>query len=162
MDSKIYTDLRKQFTGYLAEKKLRKTGERYKILKHICSFPGHFDVTTLHENIINDDNYHISTATLYNTLELLIDADLVVKHHIGSQFIQYELRIYADTHQHLICTRCNDIREIKNQTLKVGLRELKVPRFTPDFYCLYIYGVCSKCTFRERQQKIKEREMQLK
>lgn len=157
MDSKIYTELRKQFTGYLVEKKLRKTEERYKILEHISSFPGHFDVTTLHEDI-DKENFRISTATLYNTLELLIDANIVVKHYIGSQFIQYELRLFADTHQHLICVKCNSIREIKNQTLKSDIKNLKISRFTPGFYNLYIYGVCSKCTFKERQKKIKEKE----
>ncbi len=87
-------------------------------------------------------------ATLYNTLDVLVDAGLVVRHQITVQSVQYELRIYADTHLHLVCTRCGAIRELRNSTLKADMRNLKVSRFTPEYYCLYIYGLCSKCKFK--------------
>lgn len=152
MDEKIYSDLCKKFTCYLEDKKHRKTEERNTIFRHICSFTGHFDVFTLHEQLENE-NFHVSKATLYNTLDILVEAALIVRHQINPQTVQYELRIFADTHQHLICTRCGHVREIRNQTLKADIKKLKVQRFIPEFYCLYIYGICSKCTFRLRQQK---------
>lgn len=89
-----------------------------------------------------------SKATLYNTLDVLVDAGLVVRHQITVQSVQYELRIYADTHLHLVCTRCGAIRELRNSALKADMRNLKVSRFTPEYYCLYIYGLCSKCKFK--------------
>lgn len=152
METKIYSELKKQFTGYLMDKKLRKTEERYTILKHICSIQGHFDIFTLHE-MLETENFHVSRATLYNTLDIFIEAGLIIRHQINPQSVQYELRLYADTHQHLICTQCGEVREIRNQTLKAEMKNLKVRRFTPEFFCLYIYGICSKCTFRLRQEK---------
>lgn len=152
MDSKTYTELKKKFTGYIIDKNLRKTEERYKIFEHICTFPGHFDINTLYEKL-ETENYHVSKATLYNTLDLLTEAGLVVKHQITPQSIQYELRILAETHQHLVCTKCGEFREIRSQTLKADLKKLKVRRFTPEYYSLYIFGICSKCTFRIRQEK---------
>ena len=65
---------------------------------------------------------------------MLVDAGLVVRHQITVQSVQYELRIYADTHLHLVCTRCGAIRELRNSTLKADMRNLKVSRFTPE-YC---------------------------
>lgn len=64
------------------------------------------------------DNFHVSKATLYNTLDVLVDAGLVVRHQITVQSVQYELRIYADTHLHLVCTRCGTMRELRNSALK--------------------------------------------
>ena len=90
-------------------------------------------------------------ATLYNTLDVLVDAGLVVRHQITVQSVQYELRIYADTHLHLVCTRCGTMRELRNSALKADMRNLKVSRFTPEYYCLYIYGLCSKCKFKQQR-----------
>ena len=111
MEAKVYTEIRALFTEYLTEKKLRKTEERYAIFKEICAFPGHFDVCMLSDRL-EQDNFHVSKATLYNTLDVLVDAGLVVRHQITVQSVQYELRIYADTHLHLVCTRCWAIREL--------------------------------------------------
>lgn len=97
MEAKVYTEIRALFTEYLTEKKLRKTEERYAIFKEICAFPGHFDVCMLSDRL-EQDNFHVSKATLYNTLDVLVDAGLVVRHQITVQSVQYELRIYADTH----------------------------------------------------------------
>ena len=94
MEAKVYTEIRALFTEYLTEKKLRKTEERYTIFKEICAFPGHFDVCMLSDRL-EQDNFHVSKATLYNTLDVLVDAGLVVRHQITVQSVQYELRIYA-------------------------------------------------------------------
>lgn len=140
------------FTEYLTEKRLRKTEERYAIFKQICAFPGHFDMCMLLDQL-EQGHFHVSKATLYNTLEVLVDAGLVVRHQLGTQAVQYELRIFADTHLHLVCTRCGTVRELRNGTLKADLKNLKVARFTPEYYCLYIYGLCSKCKFKLRKQE---------
>jgi len=94
MEAKVYTEIRALFTEYLTEKKLRKTEERYAIFKEICAFPGHFDVCMLSDRL-EQDNFHVSKATLYNTLDVLVDAGLVVRHQITVQSVQYELRIYC-------------------------------------------------------------------
>ena len=91
------------------------------------------------------------SVRLYNTLDVLVDAGLVVRHQITVQSVQYELRIYADTHLHLVCTRCGTMRELRNSALKADMRNLKVSRFTPEYYCLYIYGLCSKCKFKQQR-----------
>lgn len=144
--------MRRQFTGYLEGKKLRKTPERYTIFEHICAFSGHFDMDMLHTSL-EDDNFHVSKATLYNTIDVLMDAGILVRHQILTQTVQYELRFFAETHQHLICSKCGDVREIRNQLLKANMKNIKVTRFTPEFFCLYIYGICSKCKYKMQRAK---------
>ena len=72
------------FTRYLAEKKLRKTEERYAILECICSFPGHFDMRLLHQKL-EEMNFHVSRATVYNTVDVLVDSGLIVRHQLTAQ-----------------------------------------------------------------------------
>ncbi len=140
------------FTMYLAEKKLRKTEERSVILECICSFPGHFDMCMFHQKL-EGMNFHVSRATLYNTLDVLVDSGLIIRHQLMSQSMQYELRILAETHSHLICTKCGAIRELKDATLKKDVDNLKISRFSPEYHALYIYGVCSKCKYRLQRKK---------
>ncbi|MDR1200759.1 MAG: transcriptional repressor [Tannerellaceae bacterium] len=152
MDSKLYNEIQESFTNYLTEKKLRKTEERYAILEGVCAFTGHFDIVMLH-NKIKEARYYVSKSTVYNTLEVLLDAGIVVSHQTSSQSVQYELKKYAEMHSHLFCTKCGSIREIKNAHIKGFLNAIKVPRFTPDFYSLYIYGTCSKCKNKIQREK---------
>ena len=163
------------FTRYLAEKKLRKTEERYAILECICSFPGHFDMCLLHQKL-EEMNFHVSRATVYNTVDVLVDSGLIVRHQLTAQavqyelrmlaethafglsgvrptIVQYELRMLAETHLHLICMKCGAIRELKDATLKKDVGALKISRFTPEYHALYIYGLCSKCKYRLQRKK---------
>lgn len=154
MEGKKYMELRELFTTYLTEKKLRKTEERYTILECICRFPGHFDLCTLHQKL-EEVNFHVSKATLYNTLEVLVDGGMIVRHQLNTQSVQYELRVLADTHFHLICSKCGAIREVKDATIKKEMGGLKISRFTPEFHVLYIYGLCSKCKYKLQRKNTK-------
>jgi len=144
MDEKTYKEIQDSFTAYLTEKKLRKTEERYTILEKICSFSGHFDIVMLHQKL-DETRFHVSKATLYNTLDVLVDAGLIIRHQLNSKSVQYELRNIAETHLHLICMKCGNIRELKNTSYTNFAKTLKITRFTAEFYSLYIYGICSKC-----------------
>lgn len=154
MENKYYTELKGILTDYLATLKLRKTDERYAIFEQICLFPSHFDICMLHERL-NQTNFHISKATLYNTLEILLAADLIVRHQFTAKSIQYELKVIAETHSHLICSTCGAVREIRGSSLKKDIKNLKVNRFTPMFYTLYIYGICSKCKYKIKKNNNK-------
>ncbi|MDR0845728.1 MAG: transcriptional repressor [Tannerella sp.] len=135
------------FTEYLKEQGLRKTTERYTILEHICHIRGHFDVETLLQRL-ESDNFHVSRASVYNTIELLVNAHLVVRHQFYSQSVQYEQKHLAVTHYHVICNYCGAVKEVKNDLRMKDMMNYRIPKFTQEYHSLYIYGICSKCKFK--------------
>jgi Fur family ferric uptake transcriptional regulator len=154
--------VRAEFTDYLNRNNHRKTPERYAVLEHIYSTKGHFDMESLYK-AMSEDGFRVSRATLYNTIELLLDCGLVVKHQFGANVSQYE-RVYGnENHDHLICMSCGDVKEYKNENLFVPSQQKKLQRFKISYYSMYIYGICNKCLKskqkREQTYTLKEKEV---
>ena len=102
--------VRKLFTDYLQEKQLRKTPERFAILKEIYSIKGHFGIEMLY-NRMKDNKYRVSRATLYNTLDLLLDCGLVIKHQFGHNCSQYEKSYKFRQHDHFVDLETEEVLE---------------------------------------------------
>ena len=95
---------------------------------------------------MKNKNYRVSRATLYNSIELLLDCNLVIKHQFGKNIAQFERAYKAKKHDHLICTKCGDVLEFSDQRIheiKKTATELKNFKFS--HHSLYIYGICEKC-----------------
>ena len=147
--------VRQIFTEYLTANGHRKTPERYAILDTIYSIDGHFDIDMLYSRMMDQENFRVSRATLYNTIILLINARLVIKHQFGTSS-QYEKSYNRETHHHQICTQCGRVTEFQNEELQHAIENTKLSRFQLSHYSLYIYGVCSKCDTAEGGERVAE------
>ena len=152
MEENVKETVKQILTDYLQKNGHRKTPERYAILDTIYSIQGHFDIDTLYHFMEDEGNFRVSRATLYNTIILLMDANLVIRHQFGSSS-QYERAYKNGTHHHMICTECGIVTEFEDEKLKQAIVETKLKRFTTTHYSLYIYGMCSKCASAKRKKK---------
>ena len=147
------------FSEYLKNKKLRNTAERNAIVSMICQTKEPFSLEKIRQQL-EDINFHVSRASVYNTIELLLDANIVVRHQFTSTIIQYELKYIAEQYHHAICTRCGTVRKIKNDKLRRVLSDYKIQKFTMEYYSVLYYGICSKCKFRIAQKERQELKKQ--
>ncbi|MDG1720025.1 MAG: transcriptional repressor [Bacteroidia bacterium] len=136
----IKENVKQLFTAYLEKKGQRRTPERYAILDEIYSNKKHFDVDTLYIQMKNR-NYHVSRATVYNTLDLLQECGLVIKHQFGQNMAQFEQAYGYKQHDHIICNTCSKVMEFCDPRIQqITTKMAELLNFEVSRHSLNLYG----------------------
>lgn len=130
---------------YLKDKGLRNTPERYTILEEIYNYDEHFNVDNLYLLMLQR-KYHISKATIYNTIEVFLDAGLIRKHQFG-EGSTYEKSYFDKQHDHLVLYKSGSDKEIEEiiefcdpriQVIKDSIENIFNVKI--DSHTLYFFG----------------------
>lgn len=105
----------------------------------------HFSVEDFHRQLEAEGSFHVSKATVYNTLQVLLEAGIVRRHNFEGPAEYERIDLDGHNHLHLVCTRCGSVSEAPDDELDETISRLRYTGFVPSYFSLYVYGLCAKC-----------------
>jgi Fur family ferric uptake transcriptional regulator len=142
---------RQRFEEFLKIKKKRHTYERFMILDAIYSQDGFFNVEMLHK--LMESIFPVSLATIYNTLDLLLQCNLVIRHTFDLRIVKYKKTPFGAGHYYRICMQCGNYKEFTDLKLKKSISLRTFSAFKTLHHSLYFYGICKKCEQKNAKKK---------
>ena len=112
--------------------------------QEIYELDDHLNIDSLYA-IMTKKKYRVSRATLYNTIELLLECHLVRKHQFGTNLAHYEKSYFDRQHDHLILTDSGEVIEFcdpRLHTIKKNIEEIF--DVSIENHSLYFYGKKNK------------------
>jgi Fur family transcriptional regulator, ferric uptake regulator len=135
----------KIFQNFLGEKGLKLTKERIAVLREVFSSHNHFEPENLYLRI-KDSGSKASRASVYRTLNLLVESGLVEKVTRTEKSNVYEHTFGHTHHDHMICDGCGSIIEFYSEKLENLQKEICLGNgFDGRSHTLEIHGYCAEC-----------------
>lgn len=141
-----YSQLLHDFKTLLKENSLKFTIQREVILETLYKSDEHLTPESLHHRIQeNFPDLKTGIATVYRTLALLEDSQIVTSLSFGAQGKKYELGA-KEHHDHMICTSCGNITEFVDEEIEKRQDSIaKELGFKISDHSMQIYGTCKNC-----------------
>jgi Fur family ferric uptake transcriptional regulator len=138
-----------RFRRYLRDHHQPLTRQRDQVAQIVLLSEEHLSVDEI-LRLLRQQGEAVGTATVYRTLEVLVESGLVRAHDFGEGFKRYEAMPAQAHHEHLICERCGRVVEFQNERLERMLPILADEHgYEHQRHRVEIYGVCGDCRRRE-------------
>lgn len=141
----MHQEAEKNFSQFLEKKDLKLTTQRRTILRQALEANGHFSAETLLK-LSKDADETISKATVYRTLALLKDSQILEEQDFGDGKKLYERAEGRKHHDHMVCIRCGKILEFENEEIeKLQNAMARQKNFKIVYHSLKLFGFCQNC-----------------
>jgi Fur family transcriptional regulator, ferric uptake regulator len=123
----------------------KRSSKRDRILAVFLRQEGHLSADDLVERVHREDA-GIGRATVYRTLQWMVDAGVARKVDFGEGRSRFEPSYRHPRHFHLVCTRCHRSSEFLSSDVESLMEEIAAARnFAPTQAVVQVYGICDEC-----------------
>ena len=141
--------LGERFRRLLRDRRLPVTRQRLAIADLVFGADDHPSILDLQRRL-RARGEAVGTATLYRTLDLLVENGFVREHDFGQGFKRYEPMPAAPAHEHFVCLRCGRVAEFANERLERMLRmTADEQHFHYQSHRIEVRGLCAECRGRD-------------
>jgi len=131
-----------EFEAFLRAQRLKMTEQRRTMVRVVLQKSGHFTADELYHKLVSDGEA-VSMATVYRTLALLEDGDLLQGHDFADGQRRYERALHREHHDHLICVDCRAVIEFTNEEIERLQKEVVHENgFTMTDHSLTLFAKC--------------------
>ena len=137
--------LLKQFRIILKREGLKFTPQRVAVLEDVIGNDGHRECEDIYL-ALKKNGKHVSRATVYRTMDILVQNNFARKIEFGDGRARYESKVNSHHHDHMVCTLCGNIEEFLDQNIE-DLQDKIAKKY--DFilkrHIHQLFGICKKC-----------------
>jgi len=134
-----------RFRHYLRDHRQPVTRQRDRVAEVVLTSDEHLSAEQIRRQL-KGAGEAVGLATIYRTLDLLVESGLVRAHDFGQGYRRFEPMPAQAHHDHLICLRCGKVEEFAHDRLERMLPIIADEYgFLPERHRVEIYGVCGPC-----------------
>ena len=123
----------------------KRSSKREQIVNVFLRQEGHLSADDL-VDLIRKEDHRISRATVYRTLQWMVDAGIARKVDFGEGRFRFEHSYRQPRHFHLICKTCHRSFEFLSSDIEGLVEEVAAARsFSASQSVVQIYGTCEEC-----------------
>ncbi len=140
-----------KFHQFLNERNCRHTPERDIVLRKALEWNKHFSIDELYQ-ALSQSGTIVSRATVYNTVELLCEAQILRRIHVDLRRVRYE-QLENTNYIHLVCNECGKIKEVRDNGLTAHMNARSFTAFHSSYFTICVYGICNACARKKKKPR---------
>jgi Fur family ferric uptake transcriptional regulator len=134
-----------RFRAWMSERQLPLTPQRLAIAELLLNSDSHLSAEELIAALA-EKGLKVGTATVYRTIDVLLESGFVVERNRGEGFRRFEANRDLPHHEQLLCTVCGVVEEFRDAALeRMTHRVADAHGFVRERHRLVIYGTCANC-----------------
>ena len=134
-----------RFKEALTMEGLKYTPQRIAVLEEIIKEKGHRESEEIYL-ALKKRGQHVSRATVYRTMDILVNNGFARKMNLGDGRARYESKVNSPHHDHLVCMDCGLIIEFMDQKIEDLQDEIAIQyEFQLKRHIHQLFGLCKKC-----------------